>query len=261
MKYIDIHCHLNHDDFNLDLQNAISRAKENEVGMIIVGDNLSSSEKAVKIAEENENIWAVVGLHPTEITKEEFDFDKYFRLAQNPKVVAIGECGLEYFKDGFKSREAQLQVFEKHIHLANKVRKPLMLHIRSGMKSEENAYKDAIEMLKKHAEVHGDVHFFSGSSEEAHHFIELGFRLSFTGVITFARNYDEVIKNIPLNMIMSETDAPFVAPIPHRGERCEPSYVIEVVKKIAEIKGETVEKTAKHLIDNAEKLFGIANLH
>jgi TatD DNase family protein len=257
MKYIDIHCHLNLEQFDLDYKEAISRAKEKEVGMIIVGTNLKTSEKAIKIAEENENIWAIVGLHPTEIPCEAFDYDAYKKLAQHNKVVGIGECGFDYFRQGFENKAAQQEVFEKQIAIANEVKKPLMLHLRSGLKPGENAYKDALEVIKNHAKVHGDAHFFTGSWEEGKQFLDLGFRLSFTGVITFARNYDEIIKNTPLNMIMSETDAPFVAPEPHRGERNEPAYVIEVAHKIAEIKGETLEKTLPHLIDNAKKLFSI----
>jgi TatD DNase family protein len=261
MKYIDIHCHINHDDFDLDRKEVIARARENEVGMIVVGNDLETSKKAIDIARENENIWATVGLHPTELKNEDFDIDTYKKLAEHPKVVAIGECGLEYFKDGYLTKDAQIKLFEKHINIANEVNKPLMLHIRSGVKPEENAYTDTIEILKKHAKVHGDVHFFSGSVDEAKEFINLGFRLSFTGVITFARNYDEVIKHIPLNMIMSETDAPFVSPIPHRGERNEPVYVIEVVNAISMIKGgavdNSVDNVSRQIVENARVLFKI----
>ncbi len=263
MNYIDIHCHLNCPEFDLDRAEAISRAQAKGVGMINVGTNIEDSHQAVKIAEENENtyknIWAVIGLHPTEIQKEldggHHDFENYRKLAQHPKVVAIGECGLDYFRDSFKNKEQQIEFFERQIALANEVKKPLMLHIRSGTDPEHNAYRDALEILKKHAKVHGDVHFFAGSVEEAHQFIKLGFRLSFTGVITFTRDYDEVIKSIPLNMILSETDCPFVTPVPYRGERNEPVYVIEVAHKIAEIRGEASEKVLAQLVENAVKLW------
>lgn len=255
MKYIDIHCHLNLDQFDLDLKETIARAKEKEIGMNVVGTDYKTSEKAVKIAEENPDVWATIGLHPEEIPCEQFDFDAYKKLAQHPKVVGIGECGFDYFRQGYKNREQQREIFEKQIAIANEVKKPLMLHLRNGLKAEENAYKDAIEVIKKHAKVHGDVHFFAGNWEEGRHFLDLGFRLSFTGVITFARDYDEVIKNTPLNMIMSETDAPFVSPIPHRGERNEPLFIIEVAHAIASIRGESLEKVLPHLVDNAKKLF------
>ncbi len=255
MKYIDIHCHLNLEQFDLDYKDAISRAEEKEIGMIIVGTNLKTSEKAIKIAEENKNIWAIVGLHPTEIPCEAFDYDSYLKLAQHKKVVGIGETGFDYFRHGYESKNTQREIFEKQIAIANEVKKPLMLHLRSGINPDENAYKDALEVIKNHSKVNGDAHFFAGSWEEGKNFLDLGFRLSFTGVITFARNYDEIIINTPLNMIMSETDAPFVAPVPHRGERNEPVYVMEVAHTIASIKKEPLEKVLPHIVDNAKKLF------
>jgi TatD DNase family protein len=260
MKYIDIHCHINLDEFDIDRNEAIQRARERGVGMIVVGVDRKSSEMAIKLAEENSDIWAVIGMHPADSSGEVFDESVYRKMAQHPRVVAIGEVGLDYNHDRYESRKAQQEIFEKMIALANEVKKPLMLHIRSGIDKEKNAYQDVLPILKRHAKVHGDVHFFAGTSEEAKQFIELGFRLSFTGVITFTHDYDEVIKNTPLNMIMSETDAPFVSPIPYRGQRNEPSYVVEVVEAIAKIKGEPIEKVREHLIDNACKLFSISNL-
>ena len=247
MKYIDIHCHLNSKHFDLDKNEVITRAREKEVGMIIVGFDYESSEKAVKIAEENENIWASIGLHPDEGKNEKFDFDKYKKLAMNEKVVAIGECGLDYYREGY-DKGLQKEIFIKQIEIANQVNKPLMLHIR-------NAYEDALEILNKYSKVKGNVHFFAGNWEIAKKFLGLGFYLSFTGVITFARDYDEVIKNIPLDMIMTETDSPYVTPISYRGQRNEPAYVIEVAETIAKIKNENVDKVLLQLIDNARKLF------
>jgi len=257
MKYIDIHCHINFDDFDLDRNEAIARSREKGVGMIVVGTNLDESKKAVKLAEENSDIWAIIGLHPTEVENENFDYEAYKKLADHPRTVGIGECGLDYYRAEHATKALQQEVFEKHIALANEVKKPLMLHLRSGVQEGQNAYKDTLEIIKKHSQVHGDVHFYAGSLDEAHQFIKLGFRLSFTGVITFARNYDEIIKAIPLNMIMSETDAPYVTPAPYRGQRNEPSYVTEVAHKIAEIRGESLDIVLPHLVDNARKLFGI----
>lgn len=257
MKYIDIHCHLNLEQFDLDYNDAILRAREKEVGMIVVGTNYQTSLKAVKIAEENPDIWATIGLHPVELPCEEFDYDLYKKLAQNPKVVGIGECGFDYFRHGFDNKDKQQEVFEKQISIANEVKKPLMLHLRNGLQQGENAYKDAVEVIKKHAKVHGDTHFFAGNWEEGKAFLDLGYRLSFTGVITFARDYDEVIRNTPLNMILSETDSPYVAPIPHRGERNEPAFVTEVVNSLAKIRGQTNDNMANHLIDNTKNLFSI----
>ncbi len=257
MKYIDIHCHLNFEAFDIDRTEVIARAQEKEVGMIVVGTNLATSEKAMKIAEENENVWAIVGLHPVEVPCEVFDIENYRKLTKSKKVVGIGECGFDYFRQGYELRDKQREIFEAHIALANEIRKPLMLHLRNGLNPGENAYKDALEVLKQHAKVPGDAHFFAGNWEEGKQFLDLGFRLSFTGVITFARDYDEVIRNTPLNMIISETDAPYVTPAPHRGERNEPSFVMEVAHTISAIRGESQEKILPHLIDNAKKLFSI----
>ena len=260
MKYIDVHCHLNLPEFDIDIAEVISRAKEKEVGMIVVGVDRESSQKAIELAQKYENIWAVIGLHPADNAVEVFDFDLYKKMAQHPRVVGIGECGFDYYHIPVTDMDRQRNIFEKHIQIANEVKKPLMLHIRNG-KNGENAYGDAIEVLKKYKkdnpEMRGDVHFFAGNLDVAKSFIELGFKLSFTGVITFAHNYDEVIKNIPLNMIMSETDAPFVAPEPYRGGRNEPVYVIEVARKIAEIRGEPVDKVLVTLVENTKELFKI----
>ncbi len=257
MKYIDIHCHLNFEAFDIDQADVISRAREKEVGMIVVGNNLETSKKAIKLAEENPDIWAIIGLHPIEIPCETFNFNSYKKLAEHPKVVGIGECGFDYYRQGYENRATQQEIFEGQIAIANEVKKPLMLHLRNGIQQEQNAYKDAIEIIKKHAKVHGNVHFFAGNWQEGKQFLDLGFRLSFTGVITFAKDYNEIIKNVPLNMIMSETDAPLVAPIPYRGQRNEPSFITEIAHTIASIKGESPEKVLPHLVDNAKKLFSI----
>ena len=166
-------------------------------------------------------------------------------------MVAIGECGLDFYRLERESVAKQQDAFVRQIELANEVGKPLMLHIRQ-------AYKEAYEILKVRAKVLGNLHFFAGTTEEAKPFLDLGFSFSFTGVISFARSYDEVLRFLPLDRIMSETDAPYVAPAPHRGMRNEPSYVVEVVKKIAEIRGEEQEKVRTQLLENARRFFGIS---
>ena len=170
-------------------------------------------------------------------------------MAGSSKVVAIGECGLDYFRLKEETKETQKKVFIEQIELANELDKPLMLHIR-------DAYLDAYELISSNARVSGNVHFFAGTWEEAKLFLERGFTLSFTGVITFTTDYDEVIKNAPLDMIMTETDAPYVTPIPYRGKRNEPRYVTEIVKRIAEIKGKDIELVAQKLVSNTERVFG-----
>lgn len=264
IKYIDIHSHLGFGDYDQDLKETIQRMKDSGVATITVGTDLESSKEAVKIAEEYENVWACIGSHPAD--KRDFVFEEkdFVKLVKSQKVVAIGECGLDYFhiekefgngeisvNNISKEKDRQKKEFIKQIEFAIKYDKPLMLHIR-------DAYPDAYEILKKYnGKVRANMHFFAGSLEWAKKFIELGFNISLTGVITFARQYDEIIKNISLDKIHAETDSPYVTPAPYRGKRNEPVYVIEVVKKIAEIRGEDFETVRKQLLQNSKGFFGI----
>jgi TatD DNase family protein len=264
IKYIDIHSHLGFEDYGQDLKDVIKRMKESGVITITIGTDLESSKEAVKIASEYENIYACIGAHP--VDKKDFIFNEsdFESLVKNPKVVAIGECGLDYFVnpkfkvEGEKlkgildeEKERQKKEFIKQIEFSIKHNKPLMLHIR-------NAYEDSYEILKKYnGKVRGNVHFFTGSSEWAQKFHNIGFTVSFPGVITFAKECEEAVKNIPLDMIHVETDSPYASPIPFRGKRNEPTYVTEIVKKIAEVRGEDYEKVRIQLLKNANRVFGI----
>lgn len=249
LQLIDAHAHLNFPDYDADRGEVAARAREAGIGMINVGTDLETSRQVVELAKQNENMWAAIGLHPTD-HEQTFDHEAFLNLAREEKVVAIGECGLDYFRSSPETAAQQKAVFIKQIELANEVGKPLMLHVR-------NAYQDAYELVKAYAKVKGDVHFFAGNWEEAKLFLDLGFTLSFTGVITFANSYDEVIKNVPLDMILAETDCPFVAPTPYRGKRNEPSYVQEVVKRLAEIKGLGVGELSKATLANTARVFGL----
>ncbi len=257
-RYIDIHSHLNFPEYDADRAEVLARMRDLGVWTITVGTDLPTSQSALALAKGQEGIFAAIGLHPHDNMDEIFDYEVYKKIALDPKVVAIGECGLDYSRlkefDNEKRNQLvqrQKQIFSQQIALANELGKPLMLHIR-------DAYEDAYEILKAEAKVKGDVHFFAGNWEIAQKFIELGFTLSFTGVITFARNYDEVVKNMPSDMILSETDCPFVSPVPYRGKRNEPTYVSNVVKKIADIRGEDEEKMAQILVKNAIRVFSLS---
>ena len=254
MKYIDIHSHLGFEDYGSDQKDVIKRMQEAEVGTIAVGADLASSTDAVKVATENENVWACIGMHPAHNLEEVFDEKNYEELVKNPKVVAIGECGLEYYKlegDIEKIKAKQKEDFIKQIKFAIKYDKPLMLHIR-------DAFDDAYEILKDYkGQVRGNLHFFTGKFAQAQKFIDLGFTISFTGLITYVQDFNKTIKNVPLESIQAETDAPYVSPVPHRGERNEPSYVIEVYKKIAEIRSEDPETVRLQLLENAKRVFEI----
>ena len=271
-KFIDAHTHVNFAAYDADREDVIRRAADAGVAMINVGTQLDTSLKAIELAEKYENCYAIVGLHPIHTTKshhdaqelgeggkdftsrgESFDPAVYREMLKHEKVVAIGECGLDYYHLDEDSIRKQKQDFEAQIALANEAGKPLMLHVRSN--ANRSAYREALEILKADAKVGGNFHFFAGSWEEAKEILDAGFMLSFTGVITFAWQYDEVIKNAPLDRIMSETDAPYVTPVPYRGKRNEPAYVQEVVKKIAEIRGEDFEKVRMALVANACRVF------
>lgn len=260
MKYIDIHCHLDFPDYGTELAEVLGRMKEKEVGAITIGTDLESSERAVKIAEENENVWACIGVHPNESNELwDMNYELWEELVQNPKVVAIGECGLDFFRvDAARlesEKKRQTEIFERQIQFALKYNKPLMLHCRQAY----DETLDILENYKKEAgdKLRGNSHFFAGNIEQAKRFLGLGFTCSFTGVITFTHDYDEVIQYLPQDFIMSETDAPFVAPVPYRGKRNEPVFVIEVLKKMAEIKGIELEILQKAVINNSKRIFGL----
>lgn len=255
-KYIDIHSHVNLNAFDADRDEVTKRALENDTWMINVGIDLPASKKAVEMTHDyTEGVYAIIGLHPNQ-TEENFDKNAYRELLKDPKVIGIGECGLDYYRSHEGSIAKQKEVFIEQIELANEFSKPIMLHIRNNPKDKSrNAYFEALDILKEHSKVKGDVHFFAGGTAEAEAFLDFGFTLSFTGVITFTNDYDEVIINTPLDMIMTETDCPYVSPVPHRGKRNEPSYVKEVVKRIAEIKNLSEEEVAQAIVNNAKRVF------
>jgi TatD DNase family protein len=274
--YFDIHAHLNFSAFDEDRAEVIKRCEEAGVAIINVGTQLETSKKAIELAEQHENMYAIVGLHPIhtceshhdekEIGAEtkpfnskdnDFDTDAFEEMCRHPKVVAIGECGLDFYRLDEASIERQKKIFIQHLELAKKVNKPVMLHIRSN--KDRSAYAEALEILRQYPEVKGDVHFFAGTLEDAKQFADLDYTISFTGAITYPKtdNYREVIEWMPLGMIMAETDCPYVAPVPNRGKRNEPSFVVEVYKKIAEIKEVPLESVAKQLRENVKRVFGI----
>ncbi len=261
MKYFDIHSHLNLLPLSERKEEIIETLTEKEVGTITVGTDYETSVQAVAIALEGDNLYASVGLHPTEVMTKHFDLEQFANLADKNKVVAIGECGLDYFRieaaDG-TTKNLQKEIFIKQVDLAIEKNLPLILHIRP-QKGTMDAYEDLLDILeaRKSENIRGDVHFFVGDSNVAKRFLDLGFYLSYTGVITFARDYDEVIKMTPLDKILTETDAPFVTPVPYRGEVCEPWMVEEVVKKIAEIKALGIEETRLQILQNVKTLFNI----
>lgn len=274
-EYIDTHTHVNLAAFKDDYVEVIERTLEENVWIINVGTQYSTSVFAVELLKQFETagVYATVGLHPSNVSKkhfdaselseseredveETFDIDTYKALALHPRVVAVGECGLDYYRDITDEEwKKQVEAFEAQIALANKMGKPLMLHLRNG--SRGNAYMDAYAILKRDAKVLGNAHFFAGSVEDAKLFWEMGYSTSFTGVITFTHDYDEIVKTAPCEFLHAETDAPYVAPVPFRGHRNEPLHVREVVRRMAEIRGVDIHVLQQILQKNAETMYGI----
>lgn len=198
---------------------------------------------------------------------EVFDKNIYREFLKDSKVVAIGECGLDYYHMDEESIERQKKTFIEQIELANEIGKPLMIHTRNGsagspQATERNVYFDVWEILKEHAKVSGVFHFFAGSVEDMQRLVDIGFYISFAGPITYKPkieicDYVTVVKATPLDRILTDSDSPYVAPVPHRGKRNEPIFIREIVKKIAEIKNLPEDEVARTIIQNAKKVFNI----
>ena len=256
MRIVDTHCHLNDEALYKDIDNVISRARQAGVEkMVVIGWDKASSELAIKIAEQYENIYAVIGFHPENI----FDINddvlyKTLELYKNPKVVGIGEIGLDYHwtKDPEK-RELQKQYFIKQIEFANKIGLPISIHSRE-------AFNDTLEILKEHRPLHGGVmHCYSGSVENINDIINLGLYIGLDGPVTFtnAKTPKEVAAEVPLEKLVVETDCPYLSPHPLRGTVNEPANISLIVDAIAESRG----MSKKHLLDvlyqNSCKLFNL----
>lgn len=251
----DTHVHVNAEQFNEDLEEVIERAQEAGVeNMIVVGFDRPTITRAMELVELYEFMFAAVGWHPVDaIDMTEEDLQWIEELCAHPKVVAIGEMGLDYHWDK-SPKDIQQEVFRKQIRLAKKVGLPIIIHNRE-------ATADIISILKEEeaSEVGGIMHCFSGSAETALECIDLNFYISLGGPVTFknAKKPKEVAAAVPLDRLLIETDCPYLAPHPYRGKRNEPSYVKLVAEQIAEIKQLTVEEVSQATTNNAKKLFGI----
>ena len=268
---IDSHAHLDFKEFDRDREEAIKRFFDaGGEKMINVGCDLSSSERSVELASKHKNIFASIGVHPHDAqTLDETAMKKLEELAKNKKVVAIGEIGLDYFRN-LSPKERQIEAFKTQLEFATKHKKPVIIHCR-------DAYNDLVEILKsyKTSDWNGVIHCYLGSWAFAEQLLDMGFYLGFTGAVTYAKKPKivnelgapkfkleepeifKVIKNTPLDRILVETDCPYLAPVPHRGECNEPSFVKHVIEKIAEIKEMSSKEIEKAADKNAKRLFGI----
>jgi len=250
---VDSHAHLEMKEFDPDRKEVIERARLAGVDCIVtVGTNLGLSRKALSIARQYENIYATVGVHPHDVARaDDKSFDELKALAEDPKVVAYGEIGLDYFRN-ISPREKQIEMFAKQLELANELNLPVIIHDR-------DAHEQTLRMVKASGVRLGVFHCFSGDWAMARQCIDLGFYISVPGVVTFDKSkvLHEVVRQAPLDSILLETDCPYLTPVPHRGKRNEPSFIIHTAKKVAEIKGLTWEDVAQTAAVNTRKLFRI----
>lgn len=258
-RYIDIHCHPNLGALAPQEDAVIAKMKNEGIGGIVVGVDLKSSQEAVALAEKHDHLWATIGLHPNDTPNEKLDISGFEKLVKSPRVVAIGECGIDYFRiegDVEVEKKRQWEIFEQQAAFALAHDKPLMIHCRPS-KNSMDAYLDMLAFLEG-KDLRGDMHFFVGDLAVAERFWAIGFTTSYTGVLTFTHDYDEVVKAAPMDMLMIETDAPWAAPMPYRGQTNYPTYVPLVADAIARIRGEDAETVRAALVANAERVFGLS---
>lgn len=283
MKFIDTHTHVNLRAFQDDSVETIQRSLDAGVVVVNVGTQIDTSRQAVEMLSKfPENVYAVVGLHPShtfshafedesEVTaktqEEHFDVNLYRELAQQERVVGIGECGLDYFRlpEGVNEEEIKNQqrsAFQEQINLALELDKALCVHCRPS-DGTQDAYEEMLEIIAKakaeNPNLRFEIHCYTGNAENAKKFVELGGYIGLNGIITFDKSERsrEVVNAIALETIILETDAPYLTPKSHRGQRNEPSFLPEVAEKIAEWKNVSVEEVAVQTTENAKKLFNI----
>lgn len=252
---VDTHCHLDMAAYNKDLVDVVTRAETAGVKKIItIGIDLKSSYEAVKLANRFECVHAAVGVHPHDSKHFSTDVgDQLIKLSQKKEVVAYGEIGLDFVKK-YSSKETQLKVFAQQVELGKEINLPLIIHDRE-------AHDSIYQILKDNGpfDSGGVIHCFSGDANDARRFIDLGFYISIPGVVTFnkAEVLHEAVRHIPLTSLLIETDGPFLAPVPRRGKRNEPSYALYTAKRVADLKKVSLDELATQTTMNASKLFGI----
>lgn len=255
MKLIDSHCHLDSEQFNDDREGVIARALAAGVEQMLAigtGDGPPDLEAAIRLADRHTCLYATIGVHPHDAAKADARiFERLAELARHPKVVAFGEMGLDYHYD-HSPRDTQRAVFVEQMAVARDARKPIVIHTRE-------AWADTHELLKQHWAPHGlggIIHCFSEGPVEAEQALALGFHISFGGIVTFpkAAPIQEAARMVPEERLLIETDAPYLAPVPKRGKRNEPAYIVETARKVAALRGVTAEEIAQLTANNFQAL-------
>ena len=253
MTIFDTHAHYDDSRFDGDRDELLSELPQRGVCKVInIGCDVHSSQLSLDMADRYGHVYAAVGIHPQQSGEAEAgDIDRLRELARHPKAVAIGEIGLDYHYD-LAPHEVQIDWFERQLQLARELNKPVVIH-------EREASEDCLNVIRKYDDLKGVFHCYSGSWETAKELLKRGFYLSFTGVVTFknARRALEVVQNMPLERLMVETDAPYMAPEPFRGKRCDSTMIKYMLEKIAELRGITAEEASAITTANAKRFFGI----
>jgi len=251
--YFDSHAHYDDEAFDADRDELLAALPEHGVGLVVIpGQNQSASEAAISLAERHPHVYAAVGWHPHEADSfPEDGIDRMRRWAEHPKVVALGEMGLDYHYD-FSPRDVQRRVLEEQLYLAEELRMPVVMHDRE-------AHGDMLDIVRRHPAVQGVFHCWSGSPEMAEELLSLGWYISFTGSITFKNNRRglETVALMPDDRFMLETDAPYLTPVPHRGKRNDSTFLPFVARTVAEVRGYTVEQVERLSWENGKRFYGI----
>jgi TatD DNase family protein len=251
----DSHCHVYEKEFEADLGEVLARARQGGVtGMIAIGasGDLESCRRAVALAASHADVWATVGVHPHDAGRmTDADFDAVVALAGAPRVVGIGESGLDYHYD-LSPRDLQQAAFRRFARLSRELDRPLVVHIR-------DAHDDAVAILREEGVSRAVIHCFTGGPDDARRYLDLGLYISFSGIVTFktADALREAARLVPPDLLLIETDAPFLAPIPLRGKRNEPAFIAHTAAKVAEVRGEPLDLLAAQTDANARHLFGL----
>lgn len=289
-RFIDTHCHVHFQAYNDDVHAVVQRALESGVGLITVGTQSTTSKNGITLAEKYEGVWCTIGLHPNHLhaqdffdenelppgvvddlkegdgsahiktRAERFDPEYYRELAKHPKVVGIGELGLDYYRvppgvDLEKLKTDQQEQVRAQLRFATEVDKPVVIHCRDAHDDQARLLEE--EIASGGLARRGVIHCFTGTPEEAKRYVDLGFYISFSGIVTFGKNVMESAKSVPLDRILIETDSPYLTPAPYRGKRNEPQYVEFVAKKIAELKEVSLDQMAEQTTANAVRVFNL----